>query len=119
MALENIYWIQFHSPLFFAGRNFGEKVQVDKIQGLKIAYDDELSLFNIEYNNPQLPGIRKAKMPWTSAYLWETVEDKEAANVPEVVNEHVTQDVNKIKKAQASTPQGHVFEGPGKGKTGK
>lgn len=107
--LEPVHYVEFHSPLFHAGKNFGTKVEVHKHQGLTITYDDDLSLFNIEYKG------RMAKCPWTSAFLWEP--KSVVTPIPVVVNEHRTQDASKRKGAQVSTPMGHVFEGPGAGKT--
>lgn len=107
--LKYIHRIEFHAPLFFAGRNFGTKVEVNKIDGLSIGYDEKYGLFKISYNG------KLATASDTSAFLWELVEDQPES--PEIVNEHKTSDIGKFKTAQVSTPHGHVFEGPGKGKT--
>lgn len=105
--MQNIYRIEFHSPLFHAGKNFTNKVEVHRIPGLEIKYDEAPRLFYVEYLG------RTAVIPESSAFLWEFTPEKPPA---EVVNEHKTHDVGKIKSAQVSSPMGHVFEGPGAGK---
>lgn len=108
--LEDVHRIEFHSPLFHAGRNFGTKIEIkdDRNDGLKIQYDDKNRLFYVEYKG------RQAKMPEMSAFMWEPVSRSSPAPTP---NQHQTHDVTKASDAQVETPVGHVFAGPGKGKT--
>lgn len=106
--MEEIRWVQFHSPMFHAGKNFGDKIEVKRHEGLKILFDEKERRFHIDYKG------RKAVMPEMSAFIWESVGNDD---IPMIVNEHRTERFEGRLEAQVSTPMGHVFEGKGKGKT--
>lgn len=104
--------IEFHTEVFHAGKNFGKKLGHGTgrgIDGLKMEADDAKEWITLTYKG------RKREIPvFGNVASWER---KRANAESEPKNEHKTMDVNKIKTAQVSTPMGHVFEGPGKGKT--
>lgn len=108
---EEVHSIEFTKTFFHAGKNFGTKVEVKKVPGLTIKHDATKKLFYATYKTIQ--GDRLAVLPEASVFMWEAEKD---GGIPLIKNEHVTQDVTRIKSAQVSTPMGHVFEGPGKGK---
>lgn len=104
--------VEFHTELFHAGTNFGRKVgkgtQKD-LPGVKIQASDDKAWLYFNWNG------RTREIPvFGNVASWE-VKRKDAPPAP--VNEHKTHDSTKIKSAQVSSPMGHVFEGPGKGKT--
>lgn len=104
--LEDIRWIEFKKPVFHAGKNFTEKIEIKRHDGLKIQLHEEKRRFYITYQN------RVLELPEESAFSWERVANVE---IPMIVNEHKTEDKNKRSKAQVSTPQSNVFEGKGQG----
>ena len=107
--LENVRFLILMKPLHHAGKNFGEKIDPKMVPGLILTHDTEKHTFNITHNQ------RTGVIPEWSVLVWE-LESAQATS-QEVVNEHKTSDAKKFAGAQVSTPQGHVFEGPGKGRT--
>lgn len=103
---EEIDSITFHDDLFHAGKNFSKKVDVSKFSGLSISLNNDTHRFEVSYQN------RTRYLPELSAFSWELVTQ---VPIPKIENEHRTEDKSKRSRAQASTPQGHVFAGPGAG----
>jgi hypothetical protein len=104
--------IEFHDDIFHAGKNFGKKIGYGTgrpVEGLKMEINEERTLVLIHYmgRTRELPTYGNAKG-------WEL---KRKDQKPEPKNEHKTESVEGRSRAQVSTPMGHVFEGPGKGKT--
>lgn len=108
--LIKVIHIQFHDDVFHAGKNFGKKIEISKVDGLKIEFDEDNRRFYMTYKN------RIRVFPELSAFSWED-EQNSPEPILEIKNEHRTEDRSKRVSAQVSTPMGHVFEGPGKGKT--
>lgn len=102
-----IRFLETHTEIFHAGKNHGKKFSTDRPTDKILEYNPETKEFCLTWNN------RKAYIPMHNVVIYEPVTD-----VPVIVpkNEHHTQDTRKIKTAQVSTPMGHVFEGPGRGK---
>lgn len=103
--------VEFHTEIFHAGRNFGKKIgwgTGKNNEGVRVEANKDKTWVYFHYNG------RTREIPvFGNVASWEVKRENAA---PEPVNEYKTQDVNKIKTAQVSTPMGHVFEGPGKGK---
>lgn len=105
--------IEFHSDVFHAGVNFGKKLgrgTPKDSADLKVEIDEKRTFVKLTYKG------RVREFPSLSAFSWEVKGDK----IPEVPkNEHKTESVEGRRRAQVSTPTGHVFDGEGAGKTGK
>ncbi len=99
--------LKMHSSLNHAGKNFGETVEPAKLTGCKLTWDAKKSWFEITYNN------RTGYIFANNVSYWEPL----VGEVVSIVNEHKTEHVDGRRRAQVSTPMGHVFEGPGAGKT--
>lgn len=99
-----IKWAELHSPLFLAGSNLGLKLDPKGRVGLSMEYDEEKRHLYVTYNN------KTARVPEPSI-----LSMNEGSNdaVPEKPKPVV---VSKV-VAQVSSPQDHVFAGPGAGKT--
>lgn len=103
-----IKFAELHNPLFLAGKNFGTKLDPGKLSGLKMEYDRKLKEFYIHWSG------EKAILPYTSvSYM---IEGEVAIKPSQVTHPIVA---GMARTAQVSSPMGHVFEGPGAGKTGK
>lgn len=99
-----IQWAELHSPLFLAGANLGLKLDPKVKVGLSMEYDEEKRHLYVTYNK------RTARVPEPSILsMNEGVNDSVAEKPRPTVVTKVT--------AQASSPQDHVFAGPGAGKT--
>lgn len=103
----NIIWAELHSPLFLAGTNLGLKMDPSKRQGLVMEFDEEKCHLYVQYNGAT------ARVPEPS--ILSMVEGELKKPIKETPPPYV----KKVVTAQVSTPQGHVFEGPGAGKTGR
>jgi hypothetical protein len=96
-----------HNPLFFAGKNFGQKLDPGKTAGLKLEFDEKRNWLVVNWENKQ------SYVPVTNISAME-------AGTPEKYAQQVTHPiVAGIVSAQVETPYGHVHAGPGAGKTGK
>lgn len=110
MALIPVKIAMLHSPLFLAGKSFPASLDPTKVSGLKIEYDDKHDKIFVTFNG------QRAVMPTTSTAYWiegEPVRQsidpyRQAANAP-VIRQPVS--------AQVESPQSHVFDGPGAGKS--
>lgn len=103
--------IEFHNDVFHAGTNFGKKIGYGtgkSSDGVKMEATDDRTWLYLHYKG------RTREIPvFGNVASWEV----KRANPPrEIVNEHKTETLEGRRRAQVSTPMGHVFEGPGKGK---
>lgn len=100
---QPLKYVHLHSPLFFGGKNFGEKLDPvnnpQKFAGIKmyLATDDFGPWLFIEW------GDRVSRLPLSSIHSAEEGEIQK----PKVVLPAPT---GKPIQAQVSTPQSHVFE---------
>lgn len=104
MSRIPLCFVELHNPLFHAGKNFGVKLNPGKLSGLKLWWDNEMRFLIVEWEG------RTSLLPESSMQSMEQGE----AKVP--IAQHTHPIVAGI-QAQVSTPFGHVFEGPGKGKS--
>ncbi len=103
-----IIWAELHAPLFLAGTNLGQKLDHKTKGGVKLEYDEEKRHLYITYNG------QTARVPETS--VLSMVEGKAVKPLASIPSDPVN--VFDPNAAQVETPTGHVFAGPGKGKTG-
>lgn len=104
----DISFLHLHAPLFFANKNWGEKIDTRNTHKGKIemVYDRDLSevLIKCEKHVSIIPISNVVSMtPFTTEPLPETVSHASA-------NHKIT--------AQVSGPHDHVFAGAGAGQTG-
>lgn len=105
--MRDVRFLELHSDLFHAGKNFGKKLIPGKVSGLKVQYDENEKWFEITYMN---------RVGYISPTAWHFWEPEQETSAPVIVNEHKTDDKSKRSSAQVSTPQSHVFEGRGQGR---
>lgn len=102
-------FVHLHAPLFFAKRNWGEKLETTNTAKGKVAltYDTDDKELTIECEG------RKTFLPSTSVFSMEpaSIGIEEKVTAPQVAAPK-----GKI-KAQASSPMDHVQNGLGFGKT--
>lgn len=105
--MEDVRFLETHGEIFLGGKNMGKKHSPKRLTGLSLQWDEVK---------------RRCEMKWNGE-LGYILEGNVAYWVPEIgpkvgipTNEHRTESVEGRKRAQVSTPMGHVFEGPGKGK---
>ncbi len=104
-----ISWAELHAPLFLAGTNLGQKLDPKKRGGLAIEYDEERRHLYVGYNG------QTARVPETSVLSMVEAGSQKPAPYP-VTGALATFNPS---AAQVSTPQSHVFAGPGGGVTGQ
>ena len=104
MAREQLRFAELHNPLFFAGRNWGTKLDPGVKAELSIFYDREQKELIVK------TGDRECFLPYSSVQSMEAGEPKQRA----VQYAHPM--VANIAGAQVETPYGHVHAGPGHGK---
>lgn len=98
---------ELHNPLFFAGRNWGTKLDPGVKAELSIFYDREQKELIVK------TGDRECFLPYSSVQSMEAGEpEKRAVQITHPI-------VAGIASAQVETPYGHVHAGLGQGKTGK
>jgi hypothetical protein len=113
-------FIELHSPLFFAGKNWGTKISATSntgtTTGLKLSYDKEEKEIHLVY------GTKMTMIPREAAGNITPINPKDFGH--DIKTDHTKPKTHKshamtanINKAQVSTPMGHVFEGLGAGKT--
>lgn len=100
----SVRFLETHGDVFVGGKNHGKKHRPK--DGLLLEWDEKKQCAFISWNN-ETARIFPANI--------NVLVEGEPVVLP--VNEHRTTDVTKFKTAQVSTPHGHVFEGPGRGKT--
>ena len=106
-------------PLFHpGGKNLGNKIFPDRIgNGCEAWHDSETGEIQITY--PDLDKSGAGKLITTNLSITAYSQWAPYQGAKEIVNEHKTEDKSKRSSAQVQTPQSHVFEGRGQGKTGK
>lgn len=118
-----ISFLHLHSPLFFAKRNWGEKIDsaVHHKGKVEMVYDRELGevLIKCEKHTSIIPISNVVSMTPVS----DSLEEQAAAGPQIVANPLVNPPKGKpgpktILKPQASSPHDHVFAGPGAGQAG-
>lgn len=107
MSQINIKFAELHNPLFLAGKNHGMKLDPSKVSDMRLVYDRAEKELLVHWNGE----IGIVPSSNVSCMMTGEVVKKEAPFTHPIVAG--------IASAQASTPYGHVFEGPGAGKTGK
>ncbi len=106
--------VEFHSDVFHAGTNFGKKLgkgTPKALPGLRLEINEEKTFIKLHWAG------RVREFPALSAFSWELA--KPGTEIVNPKNEHKTESIEGRRRAQVSTPMGHVFEGEGAGKTGK
>lgn len=104
--MEELSFLETHGNIFIGGKNLGTKHNPRLLKGLDIKWDNDNRWCLLTWNNET-----GRILEGNCAYMVPGTGNK----VP--VNQHKTEHVEGRKRAQVSTPMGHVFEGPGKGKT--
>ena len=104
MAIK-LKWAEVHTPLFVAGCNLGCKLDPHKRNGLKLFFDKEENLLEVHWNQ-EIGYVPMSNV----AVMIKTPDLPEPKPVP------APAPIGKV-EAQVSTPQDHVFKGPGAGKT--
>lgn len=108
MAKVPLSWLELHSELFLGGKNFKKRLPAKEFPNLAMSVDDDAKLLYLSYNG------HNVELPLTSAFLW-----SKASEAPQPLPPPVPPKSLGFGEAQVSTPQSHVFEGPGKGKKGE
>ncbi len=109
-----IEWAELHAPLFLAGTNLGQKLDPNKRTVLKMVYDEVKRHLYVSYNN------KTARIPETSVLSMVEVQAPKLTMV-EFAEKKIEESARAqgFAEAQVSTPQSHVFAGPGGGQTGQ
>lgn len=105
--MEQLRFLETHGDIFIGGKNLGKKHRPQMLAGLAIEWDQKNRWCLLTWN-----GETGRILEGNCAYM--VPEVGKVVELP--VNEHKTEHVEGRKRAQVSTPMGHVFEGPGKGK---
>ncbi len=109
-----IIWAEVHSPIFMGsgpgpGINLGQKLDPKARKGLKLEYDEVKRHLYVTLDQ------KTVRVPETS--VLSMVEGPITPAVAEVITKLNATGFDP-NAAQVETPTGHVFAGPGKGKTG-
>lgn len=101
-----VEYAQLHTPLFLAGTNLSEKLDTRdlKRRGLALHFDENKRRLIVQYNG------RTANIPEGNVASFVLPDPNAKEKVIPV------RPVGQI-SAQVSSPQDHVFGGPGKGKS--
>lgn len=117
MSLIDVYRADLHDVVFVGGMNLTQKLDTRQRAGTKrvdaLQWDEEEDELVVTHQG------EVGRMPHTGVKIYFTVDDN--PNEAKVVEKspHKDQKMPDIGKAQVSTPQSHVFAGPGAGKVGK
>jgi len=103
----DLEFAELHAGLFIAGTNLEKKLDPNKRPGLKLAYDENKHHLYVTWKDKT--------MMVPSSNIVGIVEGKIE---PKNENQHKPQTIPKF-SAQVESPIGHVFSGPGAGKTGR
>ena len=103
----SLEFLELHSPLFLASTNLGVKLDPTKREGLSLSYDRPNQEVLVSF------GGKVGIVPFTNG-----VAMIEGGPATKVETKPVPQ-FTTGQSAQVDTPMGHVFKGPGHGKTGK
>lgn len=98
-----IKYAQVVHPLFIAGTNLGDKLDITKRTGLEMAFDQASQLLYVKLKT------ETAIVKDWSAIIPGTTEAPKPAEPPKI---------QKVIDAQVDSPTSHVFAGEGKGHTG-
>jgi hypothetical protein len=97
-----------HTPLFLSGTNLTDRLDPTKRSGLEMYFDDATDFLTVKF------GGKETWVPKTNiAHITPAGQ-----NVVEIKAKPAPAPVNKV-VAQVSSPQSHVFSGPGGGQTGQ
>lgn len=112
----NVSFAHLHSPLFFAGRNWGEKIDVKNTAKGKVtmSYDRDSKELQIQCEG------KETFIPSSNVVSYEPMPEGLEAQAKHLNTPPVNPLVNPPKgkiKAQASSPMDHVHQGLGGGKT--
>jgi len=135
----NVTWAKLHSPLHYNATNFGDTLDPEKRNGLKLTMDYENDRLMVGWNG------KIGFLPRSSIMVWEEGEPSKRQKVVEEIKQAVAGAkvvhpgmepqtrmaqmaapapqpaqpvIAKSITAQVESPMGHVHAGPGKGKTG-
>lgn len=107
--MQDARLLKTHTEVFHAGKNFKNTITEKDIKdfGLTLRWDPKERRFEMVYLN------RLGYISENNVAFWEPVQETQA---PVIKNEHKTESIEGRRRAQVSTPTGHVFDGEGKGK---
>ena len=100
----DIRFAHLHTPLFFGGKSFGDKLEHGKHEGLAMTYDTEEPWIRVFWKN------REGLVPMSNVASLSPMEEK-----PFAVDIEKPKAVTGPIKAQVSSPTDHVFAGMGAG----
>ncbi len=100
-----IKFATLHDPVFIGGKNFDTKLDLDRYVGLKLEYDEDRKELQATWNGETSCTTTNVKSFVRGEFVSKRIQQ---VSHPQVMN---------IGGAQVETPHGHVFAGPGKGKT--
>lgn len=104
MTQIELKFAELHNPLFFAGKNWGTKLDPGNKAGISIFYDREHKELIVK------AGDKECFLPYSSVQSMEAGEpEKRAVQITHPI-------VAGLAGAQVETPYGHVHAGPGHGK---
>ncbi len=110
-----VSFAHFHNPLFFAGRNWGEKIDVrNRAKGsVVMTYDRQNKELCVQCEG------KTTYIPSSNIVSYEPIPESLSAQAMHFAEAIPNPVVNPPKKvsAQASGPHDHVFAGKGGGKT--
>ncbi len=98
---QSVEYAELQTVLFLSGTNLGQKLDPTKRSGLGLVFDNEKKRLIVSYSG------KIAQVPEPNVAYW--IEGK-----PQVEEKTAMKKVQF--SAQVSTPQDHVFAGPGGGK---
>lgn len=104
----SLEYVELHSALFLSGTNLGLKLDPTKRTGLVLTYDRPNQEVLVHFNG------KIAIVPFTNVVSM--IEGDPALKLAPKPPEP---EFTPRSGAQVDSPQGHVFKGPGHGKTGK
>lgn len=111
--IHSVKYLVLHESVLVAGMTLGPRLDPKVKSGIKIEWDDDRQVIIISHGKEQhFSPLSNVKML--------TVGEPEVVKVdPLAAQKAVVEDLNVRKKitAQVSTPHGHVFDGPGAGRT--
>lgn len=101
-------FVELHSALFLAGKNFGLKLDPHKTTGLGLIYDRQEKELHVTWNK------QTAIVPYSNVVCMHEGKIEEPKPIAPVVI------IPPVKmSAQVESPMSHVHAGPGHGKTGR
>ncbi len=109
IPIVDMKFVELHSPLFHSGTNLGSKLEPAKRQSLALQFDSKKELLYVWLNH-HVSVLPLSSVHSMTPYL---SEDMGIEEPPARLSLAAMQQGFTPKKAQVSTPQSHVFEGPG------